>query len=88
MTVQVDLNSVIGSLHGPFASRLAGKVDVLVFNPPYVPTDEQEADGAQTEGALSAAWAGGLVGMTTTEAVIQAAPVCRAAWFSSYAPLT
>lgn len=74
-TLQVDLSAVLGSLHSPFASRLAGKVDVLVFNPPYVPTEEEEGDSAQIEGSLSAAWAGGAIGMTTTEAVIEAAPV-------------
>jgi release factor glutamine methyltransferase len=50
-------------------------VDILVFNPPYVPTEEEEGDAAQFEGGISAAWAGGAVGMTTTEAMIQAAPV-------------
>lgn len=50
---------------------------MLIFNPPYVPTEEQEGDIAQLEGNLSAAWAGGAVGMGTTEAVIKAAPVCR-----------
>ncbi|KAK9900161.1 putative methylase [Cystobasidium minutum MCA 4210] len=70
----VDLNSVLGSLHGPFASRLAHKVDVLVFNPPYVPTDEEEGEAGQSTAGISAAWAGGSIGMTTTEAVIHAAP--------------
>lgn len=73
--IQVDLNSVIGSLHSPFASRLAHKVDVLVFNPPYVPTEEEEGEAAQSDANISAAWAGGSIGMTTTEAVIHAAPV-------------
>lgn len=73
--LQVDLNSVIGSLHSPFASRLAHKVDVLVFNPPYVPTEEEEGEAAQSDANISAAWAGGSIGMTTTEAVIHAAPV-------------
>lgn len=52
------------------------KVDILVFNPPYVPTDEEEGADAQSSANISAAWAGGAIGMTTTEAVIHAAPVC------------
>jgi release factor glutamine methyltransferase len=38
--------------------RLFGLVDVLVFNPPYVPTEDDELGSSE----LPAAWAGGLHG--------------------------
>jgi release factor glutamine methyltransferase len=37
-------------------SRLAGRVDVLMFNPPYVPCD---ADEFRTASGITMAWAGG-----------------------------
>ena len=36
-----------------------GVVDVLVFNPPYVPTSEEELQHALDHADISAAWAGG-----------------------------
>lgn len=36
-----------------------GLVDVLVFNPPYVPTSEEELEHALKHADISAAWAGG-----------------------------
>ena len=52
------LEVVRGDLAEALAARLAGHVDVLVFNPPYVPTpsDEVGSDG------IEAAWAGGADG--------------------------
>jgi len=49
---------VLGDLDGPFASRLRGQVDVLVFNPPYVPTEPDEVGSS----GIEAAWAGGING--------------------------
>lgn len=51
------------------------KVDVLLFNPPYVPTEEQEESDGQVQADLSAAWAGGTQGMNSTEMLLQAVPV-------------
>lgn len=45
---------------------LKGKVDLLLCNPPYVATDEEEVGGQ----GLSAAWAGGYRGLGVTHAVI------------------
>lgn len=57
----VSVEAVRTSLAGGL--RLAGLVDVLLFNPPYVPTEHvvSEACGleASAERCLEAAWAGG-----------------------------
>ncbi len=55
--------------------RLAGKVDLLVCNPPYVATEEVEAQIGQDCRDLSAAWAGGCVGRGLTDLVINALPL-------------
>jgi len=49
---------VAGDLHEHFR----GKVDVLIFNPPYVPTDADEYKRAIQLRDISAAWAGGMDG--------------------------
>jgi release factor glutamine methyltransferase len=46
--------------------RLNHQVDVVLFNPPYVPTMSEEAQNAQQVGSLSGAWAGGQDGMRVT----------------------
>ncbi|RKP00186.1 hypothetical protein CXG81DRAFT_13520 [Caulochytrium protostelioides] len=60
---------VMGDLTAAMAARLCGQVDVLVFNPPYVPTDDEELAAAAPAGAadsgpvgIAAAWAGGVAG--------------------------
>jgi len=58
-TVTAKVNTVkVEVIHTRFTEgveRLHGKVDLLVFNPPYVPTDEEELGRED----LYAAWAGG-----------------------------
>ncbi|XP_056157136.1 methyltransferase N6AMT1 isoform X2 [Lampris incognitus] len=51
----VSLQTVVTDLVGCLLPRLCGKVDVLLFNPPYVvtPSDEVGSKG------IEAAWAGG-----------------------------
>ena len=46
--------------------RVNGGVDVLVFNPPYVPTEEDDS----WAGNIGLAWKGGGMGMQTTWQVL------------------
>ncbi|KAL9935895.1 hypothetical protein V8E36_005472 [Tilletia maclaganii] len=39
-----------------------GLIDLLVFNPPYVPTTEEEEAEAQRAAGIEGSWAGGLTG--------------------------
>jgi release factor glutamine methyltransferase len=51
--------------------RIYKNVDVLVFNPPYVPTDKQD----EWAGPLGLSWKGGDEGMNTTWRLINDLPV-------------
>lgn len=51
--------------------RVNGMVDVLVFNPPYVPTDEEDS----WAGDIGFAWRGGGMGMQTTWRVLDSLTV-------------
>jgi len=51
--------------------RLDSNVDVLVFNPPYVPTSEEDS----WAGDLGYAWKGGGMGMDTTWRVLNSLKV-------------
>lgn len=44
---------------------------MLVFNPPYVPTEDEEMTGAQAGRAIEGSWAGGQQGMLVTAKVLQ-----------------
>lgn len=67
---QMFVSAVVCDLAGPFAARLRKKVDVLIFNPPYVPTDEVEVAEATGNRGLQSAWAGGSNGMTITNRLL------------------
>jgi release factor glutamine methyltransferase len=50
----------IHTVHADLLSALRpGSVDVVVFNPPYVPTSDEELHDAEKAADISAAWAGG-----------------------------
>ena len=53
----------VEAIHCDLASallpRLQNQVDVILFNPPYVPTEDDEVVTETNEGGISAAWAGG-----------------------------
>ncbi|KAI0639060.1 putative methylase [Trametes polyzona] len=64
---RVPIEPIWTSLTGPLRSRLHHGVDLLLFNPPYVPTDSNEADDAQQAANIAGAWAGGQDGMEVTD---------------------
>ncbi|EDO39754.1 predicted protein [Nematostella vectensis] len=60
------VSAVVTDLLSSMYSRLKGKIDVLLFNPPYVatPTDEVASEGIQ------ASWAGGINGRQVTDRLL------------------
>lgn len=65
---------VLMDLASCFEGRMAGKVDVLVFNPPYVVTEPEELRRAVRERDLAAAWAGGTDGTEVLDRLIPRLP--------------
>lgn len=68
---KIPLDPVICSLAQPFLSRLHHAVDIILFNPPYVPTDTDEASSAQSSAGIAGSWAGGVDGMEITNRFLQ-----------------
>ncbi|OSX67848.1 hypothetical protein POSPLADRAFT_1128287 [Postia placenta MAD-698-R-SB12] len=68
---KIPIDSILTSLTGALMHRLSHAVDVLLFNPPYVPTYSDEADDAQHDAGIAGAWAGGADGMQITNTVLQ-----------------
>ncbi|PWN44064.1 hypothetical protein IE81DRAFT_321722 [Ceraceosorus guamensis] len=52
-------------------SATSGLVDILLFNPPYVPTTEAEEAAAQADQAIAGAWAGGSMGTRLVDQLIE-----------------
>jgi len=67
----VPIEAVTASLALPFLARLRHSVDVLLFNPPYVPTIAGEAEDAQGIAGIQGSWAGGAGGMQITNIFLQ-----------------
>ncbi|KAK1921261.1 hypothetical protein DB88DRAFT_443220 [Papiliotrema laurentii] len=71
-----SLDALRCHLVGPLFDRVQGQIDLLVFNPPYVPTDEDEQRlrYTQEDQGIGGAWAGGHEGMVITERVLDIVP--------------
>jgi len=67
----VPLDPILASLTRPLAARLHHAVDILVFNPPYVPTTVVEVEDAQGERDIQGSWAGGNDGMQVTNLLLE-----------------
>ncbi|KAG8920174.1 hypothetical protein FRC01_000889 [Tulasnella sp. 417] len=68
---KVSTSAIVTSLCGGLERRVKHQVDVLVFNPPYVPTLEDEASIAQDAQDIAGAWAGGMDGMAITDQLLK-----------------
>ncbi|KAJ7275418.1 S-adenosyl-L-methionine-dependent methyltransferase [Mycena haematopus] len=64
---KISLDPVNASLAYPLLARLHKSVDIILFNPPYVPTVYDEASGAQKDRDIEGSWAGGQDGMQVTD---------------------
>ncbi|WVW81635.1 hypothetical protein I302_103630 [Kwoniella bestiolae CBS 10118] len=71
---QISLNPILCHLLDPLSSRLRNKVDILVFNPPYVPTGMTELLDTQHQKDIGGAWAGGQDGMIVTDIILDQLP--------------
>ena len=81
---QVHLSPVCTHLLSALQSRCAGKIDLLLFNPPYVPTSEEEERAAQKRGLLEGSWAGGSYGTSLLDDLIPTLPLQLAPGGSFY----
>jgi len=66
------LDAILTKFSDGLMSRLAGKVDVILFNPPYVVTSSEEIGSSSIE----AAWAGGIDGREVLDKFLPQVPVC------------
>ncbi|UZJ56858.1 hypothetical protein CBS101457_006178 [Exobasidium rhododendri] len=80
----VRLETVCGHLLNALQSRCSGKIDLLVFNPPYVPTTEEEEQAAQQRGSIEGSWAGGSYGTNLLDDLITTLPLLLATDGSVY----
>lgn len=68
---------MVANLAKPLKNRLAHSVDILIFNPPYVPTTFEEVDIAQSRANIQGSWAGGNLGMHITDVFLQDVEVLK-----------
>lgn len=66
----VTIEPVRTSLFSGLQPRMNGRIDVLLFNPPYVPTEEEEEALAQNKAGIEGAWAGGATGTKLVDELI------------------
>lgn len=70
LTFKVPLQPILTDLFCGLDKRLHQKIDLLILNPPYVPTISEEANIAQEHRDIAGSWAGGLTGMEVTNRVL------------------
>ncbi|WRT63498.1 uncharacterized protein IL334_000403 [Kwoniella shivajii] len=68
------LNPILCNLLSPIQNRLERQIDILLFNPPYVPTDLDELIQTQIGKDIGGSWAGGNDGMIVTNIVLDRLP--------------
>lgn len=67
---KVSLEPVLTSTLDALLPRTSGQVDLLLFNPPYVVTSDEEESAAQAHAALGGAWAGGTYGTALLQRIL------------------
>ena len=60
------MESINSNFALPLHYRLKHSIDIIIFNPPYVPTVTDEAREAQHNRDIQGSWAGGSDGMDVT----------------------
>ena len=75
----IHISVCLGNLATPLLPRLLHQVDLLVFNPPYVPTTSEEFFSAQqfskSKGeCINASWAGGINGREILDIFLHQVP--------------
>ncbi|KAG6869144.1 hypothetical protein C0993_012242 [Termitomyces sp. T159_Od127] len=68
---KVVLDAINASFASPLMARLQRAVDIILFNPPYVPTIPEEMNDAQDTRGISGSWAGGTNGMNVTDIFLE-----------------
>lgn len=71
-TTHSTVDVIMADLFSAFTSQT--KFDIIIFNPPYVPTDEDELERALTTHDISAAWAGGRKGRYVIDKFLKSLP--------------
>ncbi|SPO22186.1 related to MTQ2 - Putative S-adenosylmethionine-dependent methyltransferase [Ustilago trichophora] len=71
----VHIEALNSSLLSGMRPRIDGNVDVLLFNPPYVPTEEEEEMMAQSKAGIEGSWAGGETGTKLVDELIDGGAV-------------
>ncbi|OON23215.1 hypothetical protein X801_00872, partial [Opisthorchis viverrini] len=64
----LPVDSVQCSLTTPLTDRLASSVDIVLFNPPYVPTSAEEHKASVS--TIASTWSGGLKGRQVIDAFL------------------
>ena len=72
---ETDVQLILTDLCSAIEDRLRQAIDLLIFNPPYVPTPREEVvDSSGDEASIASSWAGGRDGMQVTRRFVQKIP--------------